>query len=187
MKISMLAVPAALVLAIGAASWAEDEKPKGPSDKVKAWMGGERPVGIIAGVMKVEVFRVNPEKPTEPMGKECGGYPIISTGKEQTRAFGLKIAAIVFDEKTYDWEKAKKCKFEPGVGFRLWREKDWVDIVLCFHCDELEISTIPPGERERKTAHEDFDAARAALVKLCKEAFPDDKEIQGLKDKREDK
>jgi hypothetical protein len=180
------ALVAALAMFIGAATWAEEEK-KGPTDKVKAFLGGERPVGIIAGVTKVEVFRVNPEKPTEPMGKECGGYPIISTAKEQTREFGLKIAAIVFDEKTYDWEKAKRCMFEPGVGFRLWREKDWVDVVICFHCDEIEISTIPPGEKDRKVSHEDCDAARAALVKLCKEAFPDDKEIQGLKDKRDDK
>ncbi|KAF0242454.1 MAG: hypothetical protein FD180_3905 [Planctomycetota bacterium] len=187
MNAPRLAALAALALAVGLAAWAEDEKPKGPSDKVKAWMGGDRPVGIIAGVTRVECFRVNPEKPREAMGKECGGYPIISTGKEQKREFGLKIAAIVFDEKTYDWEKAKKCEFAPGVGFRLWRDKDWVDVVLCFSCDEFEISTIPPGEKERKSAHEDFDASRAALVKLCKEAFPEDKEILGLKDKREDK
>jgi hypothetical protein len=30
---------------------------------------------------------------------------------------------------------------------------------------------------------EDFDPARAALVKLAKEAFPDDKEIQALEEK----
>lgn len=186
MNLARVAVAAALALAIGAA-WAEDEKPKGPSDKVKAWMGGERPVSIIAGATRVEVFRVNPEKPNEPMGKECGGYPVIATAKEQGKEFAGKIAAIVFDEKTYDFEKGKKCMFEPGVGFRLWKDKDWVDVVLCFHCDELEISTIPPGEKERKSAHEDFDAARAVLVKLCKEAFPDDKEIQGLAEKRENK
>lgn len=56
-----------------------------------------------------------------------------------------------------------------------------------FHCDELEISTIPPGERGRKTAREDFDRARAALVALSKSAFPEDKEIQGLNDERSGK
>lgn len=186
MNLTRLAAAAALAIALGAAR-ADDEKPKGPTDKVKAWMGGDRPVSIVAGVTKVECFRVNPEKPNEPMGKECGGYPIIATAKDQTREFGLKLAAILFDEKTYDFERAKRCGFEPGVGFRLWKDKDWVDLVLCFHCDELEISTIPPGEKERKSAHEDFDAARPALVALCRAAFPDDKEIQGLKDKRENK
>lgn len=29
---------------------------------------------------------------------------------------------------------------------------------------------------------EDFDPARRVLVKLAKEAFPEDKEIQGLKE-----
>lgn len=173
---------AALVLALGVA-WAEDEKPKGPSDKVKAWMGGDRPVGIIAGATRVECFRVNPEKPNEPMGKECGGYPIISTAKEQPKEFAGKLAAILFDDKTYDFDKAKRCEFSPGVGFRFWKDKDWVDLVICFSCDELEVSTIPPGEKDRKASREDCDSARAALVALAKSAFPDDKEIQGLKEK----
>ncbi|MBI2922183.1 MAG: hypothetical protein HYY18_14115 [Planctomycetes bacterium] len=170
-------------VALAAGIGAEDDK-KGPSEKVRAFLGGERVVGIIAGATRVEVFRVFPEKPNEPMGKECGGYPVISTGKERDREFAGKVAAILLDEKTYDFEKAKKCKFEPGVGFRLWREKDWVDVTLCFHCDELEISSKKPDEKELRTSHEDFDAARAALVKLVKEAFPDDKEIQALEDKR---
>jgi hypothetical protein len=187
MRLMKFAAAAALVLGFGAGLRADDDKPKGPSDKVKAWMGGTRPVGIVAGAARVEVFRVNPEKPTEPMGKECGGYPIISTAKEQPKEFAARIAAILFDEKTYDWDKAKKCEVQPGVGFRLWQDKDWVDVVLCFHCNELEVSTIPPGEKDRKVSHEDFDAARVALVKLCKDAFPEDKEIQALTDKGDKK
>ena len=179
-SVAAFAFGAALAAGIGA----EDEK-KGPPEKVRAFLGGERVVGILASASRVEVFRVFPEKPTEPMGKECGGYPVISTGKERDREFAAKVAAILFDEKTYDFEKAKKCEFQPGVGLRLWRDKDWVDVTFCFSCDELEVSSKKPDEKELRTSHEDFDAARPALVKLVKEAFPDDKEIQGLADKRE--
>ena len=184
MRFAKFMIAAAAVLAFASGLGAED-KPKGPSDKVKAWMGGDRVVGIIAGATRVECFRVFPEKPREEMGKECGGYPIISTGKEQPKEFAGKLAEIVLDEKTYDFEKAKRCEFTPGVGFRLWKDKDWVDVVICFTCDELEISTIPPGEKERKSAHEDCDAARAALVKLAQAAFPDDDEIKKLKEKKD--
>ena len=174
----------ALGAALAAGIRAEDEK-KGPPEKVRACLVGERVVGILASASRGEVFRGFPEKPTEPMGKECGGYPVISTGKERDREFAAKVAAILFDEKTYDFEKAKKCEFQPGVGLRLWRDKDWVDVTLCFSCDELEVSSKKPDEKELRTSHEDFDAARPALVKLVKEAFPDDKEIQGLAEKSE--
>jgi len=160
-----------------------EDKPRGPTEKVRAFLGGERVVGILSGATRVECFRVFPEKPNEPMGKECGGYPVISTAKDQTRDFAADIAAVLLDEKTYDFEKAKKAVYQPAVGFRLWRDKDWADVTVSFASDEIEISSKLPTDREITTAHEDCDTARAALIKLAKIAFPEDKEVQDLAEK----
>lgn len=180
-RLAATAVLAALAL-LGLA----EDPPERPSEKLRGWMSA-RAVGILKGAKRVECFRVFPEKPNEPMGNECGAYPVTSTAKAQEEKFAARLVDILFDDKTYDFEKAKKCEFSPGVGYRLWNDKEWVDVTLCFSCDELEISHKPPGAKELSTAHEDFDAARAALVKLAKEAFPEDKEIQGLTEKREKK
>ncbi|NUN47312.1 MAG: hypothetical protein HUU15_00605 [Candidatus Brocadiae bacterium] len=163
---------------------AEDKRPL-PSDRVKAFLGGESVVSILWSADRVECFRVHPEKPPEPMGKECGGYPITATAEGRKADFARSIADILFDERTYLFDTAKRCAFEPGVGFRFWiREKEHVELLLCFHCDELEVHYLPPGAREPKTAREDFDPARPALVRIVKDGFPKDEEIQKLEEKR---
>lgn len=183
----MIRLAATAVLAsLALLGLAEDPPKERPSEKLRGWMSA-RAAKILNAARRTECFRVFPEKPNEPMGKECGGYPIMSQEKDRDEKFTARLVEILFDDKTYDFEKAKKCKFEPGVGYRLWADKEWVDVTLCFSCDEVEISHKSPEMRELSAAHEDFDAARAALVKMAKEAFPEDKEIQGLAEKRDKK
>jgi hypothetical protein len=70
---------------------------------------------------------------------------------------------------------AYKC-FEPGVGFRIWNGKESVDMTVCFICERFLLGEAPG----------DFGGSPGIfgqLAKLAKEAFPDDKEIQGLPDK----
>lgn len=52
--------------------------------------------------------------------------------------------------------------------------------MICFHCDELAI--IPDEAHPDKPHVGEIDPSRAAFLKLAKEAFPDDKEIQALRD-----
>lgn len=169
-----------LAAAIAGASLAAE-----PSKKVADFLGKDA-VEILKAPEKVECFRIDgkswisPEQQAriEEETKRIRGYAITAQGKDQDAAFGAKIAAVLFDEKTYNFESAKACEPVPGVAFRVWKGKASVDVVLCFECSELDVVT---GDKEIRHAREDFDNARAALVALAKAAFPDDKTIQGLK------
>jgi len=54
-------------------------------------------------------------------------------------------------------------------------------VLLCFKCKELEVAQLnADGSLASQPAHEDFDPAHAHLLKLAKEALPDDPVIQAL-------
>jgi hypothetical protein len=67
----------------------------------------------------------------------------------------------------------KSCGLEPSIGFRLWRGQQSLDIAVTYQCNVFEI-------RAPKKAILDFDADRKPLVKIAKEAFPNDQKIQAL-------
>lgn len=80
---------------------------------------------------------------------------------------------------TYNFGIAKSCFPIYGVRVRFKTDEGTVDVNLCFDCDILTVvrDGVPVGG-------EDFDNARSELVALCKEIFPEDSEIQGLKSGR---
>ena len=82
------------------------------------------------------------------------------------------------DPKTYF---ASQC-FDPGVGFRVWRGKAHTDVFVCFHCQGVVIVTTDERKKEIVNLRTDVGAARKSLLALSREAFPDDKVLQELKD-----
>jgi hypothetical protein len=68
------------------------------------------------------------------------------------------------------------------VGLRFWKGKEFAEVILCYHCNELMISAPDTAAQGVKTPYADFDPGRAALVKLAKELFPKDEVIQDLKE-----
>ena len=87
--------------------------------------------------------------------------------------------AVLRNDASYAWNIAKQCIFDPGVAYRVWRGNESVVILICFHCDEVGI-VADKTQPEEITIHS-CDPGRPALLKLAKEAMPDDKEIQALK------
>jgi hypothetical protein len=65
------------------------------------------------------------------------------------------------------------------VAFRVYQGGDCVDLVICFTCDNFYL-----GPRSDKLVMENASFVgspnNARLVRLAKEAFPEDKEVQGL-------
>ncbi len=158
------------------------DEPKA-SEKVKKLLG-EKAVGLFAGATKVEVFRVEGGGKGEK-DKTVGGFRITATGKEQDAKFAAKVAAVVLNEKSYVWDAAKGCIFQPGVAFRVWKGDESVVVVICFSCDQVQIITADKDGKLSKPVWGETDPSRAALVKLAKAALPDDKEIQKLKEERD--
>ena len=72
--------------------------------------------------------------------------------------------------------------FEPGVGFRVWRGKTHTEVFVCFHCEGVEIVTTNERKKEISNFRTDMGAARKSLLALSREAFPEDKVLQELKD-----
>jgi hypothetical protein len=138
---------------------------------------------VLKGATRVDTFRLKDERADDEGKPNVGRYAIESTGAAQGEAFVQRLAAILLDERTYVFDSAKGCKFQAGVGFRIWKgDESAVEVVICFHCDELIVHAPKAADGSIRGAMEDFDPARAALVKLAKEAFPGDKEIQGMKE-----
>ncbi len=150
----------------------------GESPRVRDFVG-ERAVNVLHGADRVEVFRVAAPWKKGKEGPMLGKYPLISTGKEQGKEFGTKLAQIVLDDSTYEWNIAKACEFDPGVAYRVWSGKESILVLICFHCDEIGIIA---DESDVKIRIHDFDRGRPALVRLARQVFPEDKEIQGLKE-----
>ncbi len=140
---------------------------------------------MIAGATRVEVFlidgRNDPPDPTPilPGDPTVSGYAILARGKDQGPEFVGLLTDILADERTYA-EYSSPC-FWPGVAFRLWKENECVDMVICFKCGNFYLG--PPTD---KPAMENASFTRSPnwprLVQLAKIAFPDDKEIQALEE-----
>jgi hypothetical protein len=132
---------------------------------------------------KVEVFRIDgsdldPGKEPDRAAKAVGGYPVIAQGPDQGAVFAGRLADVLGDRATYT-DRYAKC-FWPGVAFRAWKGGECVEVLICFQCDNLYVG--PPQDRARENATFHGSPRRRDLVRLAKEALPDDKDIQALKD-----
>jgi hypothetical protein len=134
---------------------------------------------VFAEATKVEVFRLD-GKDSSGEGKRLGGYLVTARGQDQGREFARKLLDILNDDKTYTDEFAK-C-FWPGVAFRVWKDQEVIEVLLCFLCDNFYCG---PPQKGLANENASFGGSprRADLVRLAKAAFPDDKAIQALKEK----
>ena len=141
--------------------------------------------GVFAGATRVEVFRLwgDPDDPKTPKPtadeKKISGFRVRAQGQDQGKAFAAKLAAIVEDKGAHSKAFAK-C-FWPGVAFRVWKDNEPIDVVICFVCHNLYCG--PPTTTEARENISFYDSPLGArLVRLAKVAFPDDPEIQALKE-----
>jgi hypothetical protein len=149
-----------------------------PSPFVKNALG-EKALDILKNATKVEVFRIKPAKTENKNEKTIAGYPIIGKAKKKGKEFTAKVTKVLFEEKTYKGQSAR-C-FEPGVAFRIWHEKQAVDVVICFRCTNFAIGVMGKEQNEDEEELHGFGPRLEPFLSLAKEALPDDKDIQALK------
>lgn len=167
----LIAVALAFLASAAAAS---DQTPiPRPSPRVVKFLG-ERGAETLAGATRVEPFRVTPTR-AEEGEPHVGGYRITEAGKEQDESFARRLAAVLLDEKTYDFGKNKPGGFKPVVGLRVWKGDESVEVLLSFDTNELVVLSHNPKDRSIRSAQEDFDAAHGALIRLVKGALPPDR------------
>lgn len=140
---------------------------------------------ILAGATRVEVFRLDGdnrssvEKPAREGDKRIGGFLVTAQGQNQGKAFAAKLADILSDRSTYALAFAG-C-FSPGVAYRIWKDEESVEVLICFKCHNFYCG--PPADSVQENASFVRSPREGDLVRLAKEAFPDDPEIQKLKDR----
>jgi hypothetical protein len=170
--------------------------------KYQQWLGNEV-VAVLEAPDRVEAYAIRPwliDHPREghendpPAELAPGvptafdGYPIYAAGPPLDKSFAMRLVEALLDDRAFEpsdppfslHRVLKGCSIAPGVGFRLWSGNRTVDVLLCFHCDQIEIGPIP-GRRGRSShGHGDIDDARAMFVALAKEALPDVPEITSI-------
>jgi hypothetical protein len=139
---------------------------------------------ILAAASKVEVFRTDgydgpyDRKPRQEGESRIGGFRVTAQGPDQAQPFAAKLAELLLDETHFN-NNYKKC-YWPGVAFRVWKDYEFADVLICFQCDNLYCG--PPTEEARENASFNRSPARSQLARLAKEALPDDQEIQAIKE-----
>lgn len=131
---------------------------------------------IFSGATKVEAFRLFSVHREKPIGK-LERDPYFSKVSVRNSHFAARLGAVVLKPKQF----SKDCIFEPAVGFRVWKNQQFVDTTICFHCSELFVTQSDPKLRNVPIEAGDFDSARPVLLVLTKEVFPDDTNIQAIK------
>ncbi|HEX8915674.1 MAG TPA: hypothetical protein VF796_25190 [Humisphaera sp.] len=182
----------ALLLAAGCRAAPADGLPQ-PTAEVRKLLS-DRGVEILRNPTRVEVYRIESgaelrRAATRPSTRpttdpaDVGRYPVIGRGPDRDAAFGRRLAAVFLDARTFDFDSAKGCMFTPGVAFRVYAGDAYLDLLLCFSCNEFQV--LVPAPAAGGTPHrgmEDTDRARPVLVRLAKEALPGDAVISGLKE-----
>jgi len=74
---------------------------------------------------------------------------------------------------------AKACMPMPGFVVGFTREKQEVDVFLCFECDVL---TVQVGESFK--AQGDFDPSHNELLRFVKMLYPNDDRVQALRERK---
>jgi hypothetical protein len=168
-----------LALLFAAPPGRTDDKPPEVPANVKDKLG-ERTLAVLRGATRVEAFRVVADRDPKADEKQVGGYPVTATAKEQGKEFTAQLAPLLLDERTWFSKRQYKC-FEPGVAYRLSDGKESVEVIICFKCRDLRLTTRDADGKEVQKAFGHFeDALFEPLAKAARVAFPDDKEIQGL-------
>ena len=122
----------------------------------------------------LESFRVDPETIIPTKDHSIGKFTIIAQGPRLDREAARALAKILQGKEIR--QSIKKCGFHPGVAFQIVDAKgNSVDTLFCFLCDVMQLGG---------SDWQDFDLARGKVLRLAKRAFPDDPEIQGLKESR---
>jgi hypothetical protein len=104
----------------GSLLWAQP-KPPVVSNRLRTKLGAKA-IAILQAPTKVEVFRIDPRFVGKDDDKHILGYAIKATGKEQESAFGLKLAALVLQDRAW-FNPDKFSVTNPSVGYRVWKDR----------------------------------------------------------------
>ena len=140
------------------------------SDKLRSRLGADL-IERLQKADRVEAFLIGS---TPAKGKKTiGGYPIKETNEKLDKDFVKNLRAVLLQDKTYFGRQAR-C-FLPGVAFRMHSGKQTVDVVICFRCENLRLTS-----QGNVSSGGGFGPDLKPLLKLALAAFPKNADLQKL-------
>lgn len=109
------------------------------------------------------------ELPPEPDTRQFSGpYLLTREGPALNKADREALAKIWVSPKDFEPRPLRKCMFNPDITLRFWRGKDWMDVVVCFSCENQAFYDSKTTFLEAAGFLNDFNL----LERLATQAFP---------------
>ena len=149
---------------------------------------GDRTLSILNGATRVETFRLDDSRDGDQVkdgttGQEIADYPLTSQGSTRGPEFAAKLSRAVRDPRTFIGPNDTTCLINPGVAFRAWRGHECVEVIVCYHCQQMIVTMKDAQGHVVHSVYTEFGDlwSRSQFLALAKEAFPGDKAVQSLK------
>ena len=122
-----------------------------PDDRELQWLAASRPpwrsgraiLGPAAEILDAPVsarafiLRPRPGRPREIADLE------IASSRPVAPAAARRLAALLADERTYEFEKGSRCTFVPNVAWRMVGASGArSEVIVCFGCNELVVNAV---------------------------------------------
>lgn len=129
---------------------------------------------ILAKADRIEPFLI------EPVASLAGGgienYKVIFKGNRLGSELAQSLTTLVLEPKSYTFsDDVKMCLFQPRVAFRAWHDQQYVDVLICFDCLQMQFVIPNRGDSAQPTLTSDWydiDPAAHKLRELIRQAFP---------------
>jgi hypothetical protein len=165
----------AVVAAVGAIYVEID----GPSP-IPRLFGGSGNMTIVREATRVEAYRLAPPAGSRPMEDYISplDFETASEPIAVPTAMAESLATTLLSADTYQWDTAKACGYPVyGVKLSFFRGNDRVDVFLCFQCRDLAVT-----RDGQMFGGGDFSRMDRTFVEAVKKLFPDDAEIQPIRE-----
>ena len=127
------------------------------TQKVKEFLGTNL-LKIINSPDSIESFQISPRKAEGSNTLE--GYPVIKILPKLNKDQMQLLISIILDEKTYNFNEAKKCPFVAEFAYRFKSGTDSAVLLISPSCDVLQFLS-----SDKKMA-EDYDGTEDSKMKM---------------------
>jgi hypothetical protein len=142
--------------------------------------GSAENIAIVREATRVEAYRVVPPAGSKPVQDDISPFDFkVAVGpKAVPEEMAKVLAESLLSPSTYRWWGMKECGYPVyGVKLSFFRGNDRVDVFFCFQCGDLAVT------RDGKTfGAGDFYEMKRPFVKAVKKLFPNDAEIQAIRE-----
>lgn len=159
-----IALAAAIVSVSIAAAACRRDGPARPDWRVIHLYAGETSVDLLQHPARVQMFRIDPDRPRAKEGEpHVGPYAASTTPVDVPADVAAELSKLLADAGSYDWQHMKNAPFRPRVGLTFQRGAYALEIAL-----DLESAKLKVFAGDQPLPWQDCDPARDRLAAIVK-------------------